>query len=212
MEHLARTFALSLWIAAVACADSGPKPGEAEAVDSETPEAMQMEPQNSSEGTKLQLTVDGRSEPMNAQARLAVVEGMRRVTLTITGGDAADNLVMIDLEFDGLENVIGDHTLELGPPAADGPYAVASFEGQVYESPSGEVELSISSGGSISGSFDIPLVEASPGAARAAALEPLTAMTGAFGGRWIVLCQSPIRGFTGGHAVSDSPYCNSLEL
>jgi hypothetical protein len=176
------------------------------------PSAMEMQPQNSSEGATLRLTVDGRGEPMMAQARIAVVEGEREVALTITGTDDADNIVMIDLAFDGLENVVGDHTLELGSPESDGPYAVASFEGQVYESPSGTVELSLSSDGSISGSFDIPLVQASPGAAEAAALEPVTAMAGVFSGSWNVSCLSPIRGFTGGHAVSDSPYCMNLEL
>lgn len=224
MKHLARPLGLSVCIAAAAlcsvvagCADSAPAPDAAAALSSEMPAAevpstMQMGPQNSSEDARLQLTVEGRGEPMNAQARLSVIEGMSQVTLTITGADAADNLVMIDLAFDGLESVIGEHTVELGPPQANGPYAVASFEGQVYESPSGQVQLSLSSDGGISGDFDIPLVQASPGAAEAAALEPVTAMAGAFSGSWTVLCQSPVRGFTGGHAVSDSPYCNSLEL
>jgi hypothetical protein len=217
MKHRACPFALLLSIGAAGCADSAPAPGGAEAPASEmsmteAPSTMQTEPQNSSEDAKLQLTVDGRGEPMQAQARIDVLEGMREVALTITASDAADNLVMIDLAFDGLENLVGDHTLELGSPESNGPYAVASFDGQVYESPSGEVQLSLSSDGAISGNFDIPLVQAMPGAAEAAALEPVTEMAGVFSGSWSVSCLSPIRGFTGGHAVSDSPYCNSLEL
>lgn len=173
---------------------------------------MQMEPPGSSEEARLQLTVDGRGEPMNAQAQIDVVEGMREVALTITGADGADNLVMIDLAFDGVESVVGEHAVELGSPQSNGAYAVAMFEGQVYESQSGQVQLSVSSEGSISGNFDIPLVQSTPGAAEAAALEPVTAMTGEFSGSWGLSCVSPIRGFTGGHSVSDSPYCNSLEL
>lgn len=210
MTPRACPFALSLCIAAAGCAD--PEPAPAEAAPAEEAPVTEMEAQNSSEAAQLELTVDGRSEPMAAQARFGVVEGMRRVTLTITGTDAEDNLVMINLEFDGLENVAGQHTLSLGSPEMDGPHAIATFEAQVYESPSGEVELSVSRDGSISGQFDIPLSQASPGAAEAAALEPLTAISGAFDGRWIINCMSPIRGFTGGHAVSDSPYCNGLEL
>lgn len=212
---LACPLALSFCIAVAGCADSAPAPGGADAVDGEMPSTetpSAMEPQNSSEDARVELTVEGRGEPMRAQARLSVVEGEREVELTITGSDAADNLVVLDLAFDGLENVIGAHTFTLGPPVVDGPHAFASFEGQVYESPSGEVELSLSRDGTISGTFDIPLVEASPGAAEAAALEPVTAMAGVFSGGWLVTCLSPIRGFTGGHAVSDSPYCNGLSL
>jgi hypothetical protein len=191
---------------APACADSEPT-----AAEPSTPGSMQMAPVDEvdEEGeAKLELTVEGRSEPMQAQARLSVVEGTREVTFTITGGDAADNLVVIGLAFDGVGAVIGAHTVELGPPEADGPYAIASFEGQLYHSPSGEVELSLSREGSIEGSFDVALLQTSP----SEVATPIDAMSGAFTGSWILHCQSPIPGFTGGHVVSDSPYCNNLEL
>lgn len=208
MLHRARPFALLLSFMAAGCADSADAPAGGEDPSDETPSTMEME---SSEEARLQLTVDGRVEPMNAQAQIEVVEGEREVPLTITGADGAD-LVMIDLAFDGVENVSGEHAMELGSPESDGPYAVAVFQGQQYESDSGGVELVVSSDGSINGSFDIPLVQASPGAAEAAGVEPVTVMTGAFSGTWSLSCRSPIRGFTGGHSVSDSPYCNSLQL
>lgn len=203
-RHLRASTAVLAGVAAAACADS--KPTASPVPSAPAPE--QMEPGDTRAEAALELNVEGRSEPLKAQARLQVVEGDREVTLTITGGDAADNLVLIDLGFDGVEAVMGDHSVQLGPPEAEGPYAVAILERQEYHSPSGEVELSLSRDGAIEGSFDVALLQT--GAAEAAA--PVTALRGSFAGSWIVSCRSPIRGFTGGHTVSDSPYCNSLEF
>ncbi len=165
---------------------------------------------------QVQLSIDGRDEPMHAQARLSVTEGMQEVSFNITGGDAADNFVVIDLAFAGVESVLGLHSIELEPAGIEGPHAVASLDGQVYDTARGQVELTLSKDGGVQGSFEIGLVVAdldgSRAAAGAAPSDGATSISGVFSGGWIVACVSPIRGFTGGHAVADSPYCNSLEF
>jgi hypothetical protein len=148
------------------------------------------------------FTVEGRGESGKTSTVLEVVEG-EGVTLAITGADAADNLIVISAGFDDVAGVVGFHRLPIGVIDVDQVFAVGSVDGQLYHSLSGELEVTMSSDRHAQGRFDMTLgVE-----------ESLTAslqLSGTFESQWMLTCYSYLRGFTGDHFVTDSPYCNSL--
>lgn len=162
------------------------------------------------------FAVEGRGETTQTSAVLDVVEG-RPSRLAITGGDAADNLIVIYATFDDVNTVVGSHVLPIG--TLDEPvFAVGSIDGRLYESESGELRLDMSSDWHSEGEFEVTLAldEASPLALTPGAPEPAApasaeiTLVGTFESEWRMNCRSFIRGFTGGHAVSDSPYCKAL--
>ncbi len=160
------------------------------------------------------FTVEGRGESGKTSAVLEVVEGEREVTLSITGADGADNLIVIYAAFDGVESVVGSHRLPIGLVQEAPVFAVTSLGGQVYQSLSGELGVNISADGHADGTFQIALARDEitvvvPGGMAPAPETDLT-LAGTFESDWTVTCYSHLVGFTGGHFVSDSPYCNAL--
>lgn len=209
MHHHCFVTAALFSLAALGCGDSEGAPASSmPAPESDAPSAAAFA-----------FAVDGRSEAMWGQAVFHVVEGTLEVDLNITGGDSDDNLVVIDVIFEGLDSIIGVHPLRLGLPDdvnADASL-IASFDGQVFYPQLGQLDLSLSAGRKIEGHFDTTLLQAVPEAQRGVAprFEPdavVLPSRGEFSGSWGVDCVSPLIGFTGGHVISDSAYCRGLDL
>ena len=160
------------------------------------------------------FTVEGRGESAKTSAVLEVIEGEDVVTLSITGADGSDNLTVIYADFAGVEAVVGNHRLPIGLVQQAPVFAVTTLDGQVYQSLSGELSVNVTAEGHADGTFEIALERDQitvvlPGAAPPAAEVDLT-LSGTFESDWTVTCYSYLVGFTGGHFVSDSPYCNGL--
>jgi hypothetical protein len=163
------------------------------------------------------FTVEGHGESARLSAVLDVVEGDEAPRLAITGFDAEENLIAIYATFHGTDDVVGSHVLPIGPVDAE-VFAVGTIDGRLYQSQSGELRVNMSSDWLSDGGFEVTLAldETSalllpPGAPEPAA--PAAAeltLVGTFASEWRVNCRSFISGFTGGHAVSDSPYCDGL--
>jgi hypothetical protein len=166
------------------------------------------------------LAIDGRATSLRSQASLTVLEGEPLVTLTLTGGDEQDNFITITAPLEGPENIRRLHALPFGPAEDVGAYASASLEGQAYSSQAGAFEVSFAPTGGLQGTYEItfsPFEGLPAGVAAGEAADPGPAaesitLSGEFSGGFNVVCSSPVRGFTGSHAVSDSPYCQRLEL
>jgi hypothetical protein len=160
------------------------------------------------------FTVEGRGESAKTSAVLEVVEGEDEVRLSITGADGSDNLIVIWAAFAGVDSVVGSHRLPIGPVGDAQVFAVSSLDGQTYQSSSGELSVSMSAEGHAEGTFQIALEpEQVTGAASgdsSAAPQPTLTLAGTFESEWTVTCYSYIMGFTGGHSVTNSPYCNAL--
>lgn len=164
------------------------------------------------------FAIEGRGESSKTSTVLDVVEGEEASRLTITGSDAEENLIAIFVMFQGLDTVVGSHSLPIGPVAEAEAFAVGTVEGRVYQSSSGQLELSMSSDWHSEGEFEMTLAldESSPLALPPGAPEPaapapaMLTLAGTFESEWRVTCRSYVPGFTGGHAVSDSPYCRAL--
>jgi hypothetical protein len=193
--------------AAAALLGCGGEPADADAAGA-SGDALVTEPH---------FAVEGRGESTKMSAVLDVVEGQEASRLALTGGDAADNLIAIYVTFHGVEAVVGSHVLAIGA-VNDEVFAVGSIEGRVYQSEAGELRMSMSSDWHSKGEFEMTLaldaaspLALPPGAPEPAAPAPAElSLVGTFASEWRVNCRSPIPGFTGGHAVSDSPYCNAL--
>lgn len=159
--------------------------------------------------------VDGRGSSGETSSTLQVVEGERDVILTVRGADAMGSLLLIYVFIEGVENVIGSHRLEIGSSDSARASAAGSVDGRDYFSLGGELELDIAADRQLDGRFQITLATdagGAPAAGEAAAVADQVTISGSFQNHWSVTCRSPIRGFTGGHAVGDSPYCTSLDL
>lgn len=164
-------------------------------------------------GTESQMigphfAVEGHGESERLSAVLDVVEGDEAPRLAITGFDAEENLIAIYATFDDTGSVVGSHVLPIGSVEAE-VFAVGTIAGRSYQSQSGELRVSMSSDYHSEGEFEVTLVLADEPEPAAAAAAELT-LVGSFASEWRVNCRSYISGFTGGHAVSDSPYCNAL--
>ena len=163
------------------------------------------------------FTVEGRGESSKLSAVLDVVEGEERSRLAITGSDAADNLIAIYATFHGTDSVVGEHVFPVGSVDSE-VFAVGTIDGRVYQSQSGELRVSMTSNWHSEGAFEITLAldETVPVMPPPGAAEPTTpaaaeqTLVGTFASDWRVNCRSYISGFTGGHAMSDSPYCLAL--
>jgi hypothetical protein len=213
MHHVYQLTLVSLAIIAAAC--GGPDEADSGA-ETPTLPAESSGTSSSTEGT-VAFEVDGRSEPMWGQALFRVVEGTPEIRLNVTGGDADDNLVVIDVSFGGLDGIFGVHELQLGLPETGVASLVASLDGQLYYPESGQLRLSLSEGRQLSGQFDMILIQAIPPSTRGETPRfepdaPSMPVSGDFSGGWNVDCVSPLIGFTGGHVVRNSVYCMSLPL
>jgi hypothetical protein len=165
------------------------------------------------EATVPRFTVEGRGQSAKTSAVLEVVEGQDEVRLAITGADGSDNLIVIYAAFAGVDSVVGSHRLPIGPVGDGQVFAVSSLDGQTYQSSSGELSVIVSAEGHAEGTFQMALeAEQVPGAPgdSTTAPEPALTLAGTFESDWTVTCTSYVMGFTGGHSVSDSPYCNGL--
>jgi hypothetical protein len=163
------------------------------------------------------FAIEGHGESERLSAVLDVVEGQETSRLAITGFDAEENLVAIYVTFHGTGSVVGSHVLPIGPIDAE-VFAVGTIGGRAYQSQSGELRVNMSSDRFSEGEFEAALVldETSPLTLPPGAPEPTVpapaelTLAGTFASEWRVNCRSYISGFTGGHAVSDSPYCTAL--
>lgn len=167
--------------------------------------------------TEPHFAVEGHGESARLSAVLDVVEGQEATRLAITGFDAEENLIAIYVTFHGTGSVVGSHVLPIGSIDAE-VFAVGTIGGRVYQSQSGELRVNMSSDRFSQGEFEATLAldETSPLTLPPGAPEPTApapaelTLEGTFASEWRVNCRSYIPGFTGGHAVSDSPYCTAL--
>jgi hypothetical protein len=185
--------------------------------DSESPEpGGEMEPGSETSGAAVQFAIDGRSEPLGAQARLDVQQGSEFVHLGITGADSGSDVVVFDIYFAGVDSTMGEHMLPLGLPVAvgEGNYANVSLDGETYYSQGGQVELSLVADGSIDGRFEVNLahdqtVEGSPLLPPAPSDDAMM-LTGSFEGSWILICQSRFPGHE--TLMQGGAFCDDLEF
>jgi len=149
---------------------------------------------------------------MAAKARLNVQEGVRAVHLSITGADGPEDLVILDLDFDGVEGSLGPHQGELGLPYAAVYTVTASLDGRPYHSQAGHIELSLAEDGGLTGSFNVDLAE-DPAADQPFEILPseqVRGLSGEFVGQWVLHCQSHLAGHRS--LLPGGDYCESLDL
>jgi len=165
------------------------------------------------------FSIEGRGESSETAGTLRVEEGESPVLLTIRGADAQGSLILIYVNFVGVEDVVGVHQLEVGAPAsalAPGAdvSAVSMIDGQAYYSLGGRLELNVLSERWMDGTFDVrwALDEGGgrPPGVSLDSIDEAMSLSGTFHNSWMVTCTSHLVGFTGGHYVTDSPYCNTL--
>ena len=162
--------------------------------------------------TEPHFELEGRGESPNLSAVLDVIEGEEASRLAITSTDAAANVTAIYATFHGLETVVGSHVFPVQTVVDDEAFAVSSLDGWVYQSSGGELRMSITSDHHSEGEFELTLSldETSPAPPGGATPPAELTLVGSFASEWRVNCRSYIPGFTGGHAVSDSPFCQAL--
>ena len=165
------------------------------------------------------FSVEGRGESSETAATLRVEEGESPVMMTIRGAGGEGNLMLFYVLFVGVEDVVGAHQLEVGAPAtALAPAAEVSVVGQVdgraYYSLGGHLDLSVLSERWVDGTFDVSLAlddgGGPPPGVSLDSIDEALSLSGTFHNSWMVTCTSHLVGFTGGHYVTDSPYCNNL--
>lgn len=215
MSHSGAIVAVAMGLVAAACGDAEHPPSEPAAESSPEQEGESEPALPEGElppGSQLQLRIDGREEPLGAQAQVAVQEGTQGVHVRITGSDDGDNMLMIDLLFDGLENTMGPHVDEpFSLPRQGAHVANASLDGQYFYSQGGEIDVSLSADGAIEGRFDVALapdhLEQAP---VFEATDDATVVTGAFRGRWILSCHSRLAGHN--TLIPGGEFCENLEF
>jgi hypothetical protein len=149
---------------------------------------------------------------MGAKAQLNVQEGERWVHLSITGTEGPLDLVILDLEFDGVESSLGPHQGDVGLPYAAVYTVTASLDGRPYHSQAGQIELSLAADGGIEGTFDVELAE-DPAAGEPFEILPsdqVRGLSGEFVGQWVLRCQSRLAGHRS--LLPGGDYCEGLEL
>jgi hypothetical protein len=196
-----------LVVGAAGCGDEAGPSGDAEA----TGEA----PPGGSADLPNQFTLEGRGWSDETSSTLRVIEGQRDVLLTVRGADATGSLLLLYLYIDGVENVVGTHRIDIGAPGAAAS-AAGSVDGLVYYSLRGQLQIDITADQQASGTFDMALAldeptgdGPPPGVPLESIAEALT-LSGGFHNQWQVYCSSYLVGFTGGHEISNSPYCTGL--
>jgi hypothetical protein len=217
MSHSGAIVAVAIGLVAAACGDAEHMPPEP------PPEASPEEGENNESalpegelqpGSLLRFRIDGREGPMGAQAQVAVQEGTQGVHVRITGGDNGDNLLMIDLLFNGLENTMGPHMVQFGLPEEAPHVANASFDGEWFYSQGGEIDVTLLPDGAIEGRFDVALalghMENMGEAPVFEVTDDATSVTGAFSGRWILSCYSRLPGHN--TLIAGGDFCENLEF
>jgi len=199
------------------CSDAGSTPPASMEVVEETPSVAMSEAKPGTvegSGAGLQLSIDGWTGEILAKAQLDVVEGERGVRLEITGGGVRD-ILLLNVDFENLEGSMGRHQVAVGLPGEVGDSAIASIEGQWYHSQAGQIEVSLSADGSITGSFELALAE-NPEVQLGEPVvfelsEDLRGMKGQFGGEWKLFCLSHMPGHMTS-LVKGGDYCDALEF
>lgn len=199
------------------CGDSsgeGPEPPSSESEPTQgslpPPAGEALEPLPD---TGLSLTVDGLATQLGAKAELKVTEGNPTVRLEITGSRDSD-VLLLDVAFDGLEDSMGPHRVEVGLPGGELDSAVASIDGQSYQSQGGFIAVSLTASGEISGSFELALAEiievmvGLPIAFEAG--EVVRTLSGSFNGEWELFCQSRLPGHRA--LMRGGDYCEGLVI
>jgi hypothetical protein len=203
----------------VACGGSDPaerEPGsEATAAITEaTTEATQSPASPRADSPNaLQLTLEGEPSLLNGGARLEVREENPIANLVITAVYEAnhDDLVQFQLALIGVENAMGFHRTEIGPPGSSAAFAAAYLDKQSYSSRGGTLEVTLTGDGRITGKLEAELFKDSlPG--RLDESGETLSLSGTFEGSWSLLCRSRALGLPGDHSFEDSPYCNSLQF
>jgi len=174
------------------------------------------EPQGSAGDARPSFSVDGRGSSNATSGVMQVWEGEPAVELSLRGVDAAGNLVLLYVTFDGVESVSGAHTFEIGLPGETNVSGIGILEDQVYYSLRGELEVEMSGAGYADGQFAMDLAfddgSGPPPGVPSEAIEPALSLSGSFKSEWTLDCRTRLVGFTGGHYTHDSPYCQSLTL
>jgi hypothetical protein len=156
----------------------------------------------------LAFSIRGRSVPITARAELKVVEGQRAVHVAITSRTAGtDDMLKIDLTFDGIENAIGFHQEQFSLPEGGAHMANGNLDGNWYYSQGGTIELSVNREGDIEGTFDIALApHLDPGVFEAS--DEATRLGGEFSGSWVLNCRSHLPGHRS--LISGGYFCENL--
>jgi hypothetical protein len=193
--------AMGAVLALVGCGDDGAAPPD---------------PQGSVEETGPSFSVEGRGSSNATSGVMQVWEGEPAVELSLRGVDAAGNLVLLYVTFDGVESVSGAHTFEIGLPGETNVSGIGILEDQVYYSLRGELQVEMSGAGHADGQFEMDLAfddgSGPPPGVPSEAIEPALSLSGSFKSEWTLDCRSRLVGFTGGHYTHDSPYCQGLTL
>jgi hypothetical protein len=193
------------------CADSKREPPAA------TGGSTSMPPGVDRHDSVVELRLDGTPEVLSGGARLEVRELYPVVNLVVTTVFESnhDDLLQIQLAFDGVENAVGAHRSEFGGLSNSAAVAVAYLERISYSSQSGSLDVTLTGDGAIQGRFDAELavdVQGSSDPDGIPASAKNFSIAGTFEGTWSLFCRSPVVGLPGDHSVTDSPYCNNLEF
>jgi len=161
------------------------------------------------------VTFTGQQITMNARAELQVNEGERDVHLTVTGRTPGTDVIVIDLTFDGLENVFGTHTVQFSLPDGGPHDANGSLGGEWYYSQSGQATLDLSADGRTDGQFEIGLARADEDGQQAEPFEfkPTTESAPlliTFSVPWVLSCHSHLAGH--GILQPGGDFCDELDL
>lgn len=201
----------------IACGGSEPEPAGQSAAGAQA-DAPPSERRDDPNAVRFLLTGEGAplgealsGALLNGAARLEVREQNPVVNLAVTGvfEQNTSNLVQLQLSVLGVENAMGLHHIEIGPPTYSAAYMQAYLELQSYSSRSGLLDVTLAGDGSISGSLEAELFKDSePG--KLDELGERIAISASFEGSWSLICSSPVPALPGDHSVSDSAYCNGL--
>ncbi|HVZ31386.1 MAG TPA: hypothetical protein VG963_03115 [Polyangiaceae bacterium] len=159
------------------------------------------------------LTLEGKHEVLGGGARLDVKEARQVVLLTVTTvyPNNHDDLILLQLELNGVENAMGQHTENL-TSTMDAVAVVQAYIGQVsYTSQSGTLDVTLSNDGKLEGRFSAQLTPDAEDSTDPATLaaQPFD-MSGHFAGKWSLICSSPVLALPGDHSTPDSAYCRNL--
>ncbi len=215
---LSRTWLSLFGFVLVACGGGEPEgeqPAEAQPADGVEGSTAEADGESKSlldAESEVHLTIAGEGTQLSGGAQLEVREQNPVANLVVTAVyEGTSNLVTFQLAVLGVENVVGVHRTEIGPPGNSAAFAQAYLERQSYSSGSGSLEVTLAGDGSISGSLEVEMFQDSePGK-----LDESGAsfnLVAAFEGSWKLLCRSPVQALPGDHSVSDSAYCRGLKF
>jgi hypothetical protein len=216
-----RSGGVALLVCGLGCGDAephsaepapDPAAGEGQPADGSVEGPASTEQEASATG--FTLSIDGWTDGLGGKAQLNVSEGVQLVRLEITGS-AQNDVVLMDISFNDLEDSWVPHHWDIGLPGMDWHSAIASIGGQTYHSQGGHVDVSLSTDGHITGSFEVALAEDPyvPLGEPVEFVQGLTVrtLTGSFSGQWELFCQSRLPGHQAS-LIRGGDYCEGLAL